>query len=206
MREVAIEIVCDEVTKDNDRIAFARSEFQRLGATATPGAARAISLAYSGTLGELAAACAQLVADHGNRVTEETVLQATEGRTETTGFKIADAAAAGREDLALTLLRHALIAGTSPVALVVALNMKLRAIARVYGAGGSNASIAQSFKMQAWQVDRARKEAQGWRESDLAGALDLAAATEWNTKGGSRDPDFAVERLVRVIARKGKIR
>jgi DNA polymerase-3 subunit delta len=199
-----IEVVCAEVKKDQDRLAFAQAEFRRLGAQITPGALRMIVAAYSGGIGELAGACAQLVSDAGSRLTEEEVNRATEGRVETNAFKVADAATAGRAADALVLLRQALSTGTDPIPMLAALNMKVRAMARVYGAVGSSGQLAKELGMAPWQVDRALREVRGWREEDLARCIDLAAETEWLLKGGSRDPEYALEKYLLFVAKRGR--
>lgn len=202
----AIEIACAEIKKDGDRLAFAQAEFRRLGAQVTPGAVRALVAAYGGGLGELAGAIEQLVTDVGTRLDEEDVNQVTEGRVEAGAFKVADAATAGRAADALVLLRQALSTGTDPIPMLAALNMKVRAMARVYGATGSSGQLAKEFGMAPWQAERALKETRGWRESDLARCIDLAAETEWLLKGGTRDPEYALERYVLFVARKGRDR
>ncbi|MFC6235365.1 DNA polymerase III subunit delta, partial [Leucobacter soli] len=105
---------------------------------------------------------------------------------------------------ALLLLRQALLAGTDPIPLLAALNMKVRAMARVFGAQGAGGQFAKRFGMAPWQVERAQRETRGWREADLARAIDLAAETEWLLKGGSRDPEYALERYVLFVARRGR--
>lgn len=199
----AIEIVCAEVKRDQDRLAFAQAEFRRLGAQIAPGALRSLVAAYSGGLGELAGAIEQLVSDIGKRITEADVEKTTEGRVEAGAFKVADAATAGRAAEALVLLRQALSTGTDPIPMLAALNMKVRAMARVFGARGSAGELASAFGMAPWQVERAQRETRGWTERELAHAIDLAAETELSLKGGSRDPVYALERYVLFIARRG---
>ncbi len=201
----AIEIPCPELKKDQERLTFAQGELRRLGAQATPGAVRMLAAAYaSGSVSELAGACAQLVSDSGTQVTEESVNRATEGRVEASGFKVADAAIAGKRSDALVLLRQAILSGTPAIPILAALNMKLRGMARVFGAHGSSAQLAKQFGMAPWMVDRAMKDIRGWQESDLARAIDLAAETELKLKGGSRDPDYAMERFVSFVAQRGR--
>ena len=201
-----VEVICPEVKKDQDRLAFAQAEFRRLGAQITPGALRMIVAAYSGGIGELAGACAQLVSDAGARITEDEVGRATEGRVETNAFKVADAATAGRAADALVLLRQALSTGTDPIPMLAALNMKVRAMARVFGAGGPSGQLAKELGMAPWQVERAQRELRGWREEDLARCIDLGAETEWRLKGGSRDPEYALEKYLLFVARRGRDR
>jgi DNA polymerase-3 subunit delta len=82
--------------------------------------------------------------------------------------------------------------------------MKVRAMARVYGARGSSAQLAKELGMAPWQVDRAQREVRGWREEDLARCIDLAAETEWLLKGGSRDPEYALEKYLLFVAKRGR--
>ncbi len=199
----AIEVVCAEIKKEQDRMTFAQAEFRRLEAQAAPAAVRALLAAFGSGIAELAGAIEQLVSDVGPRVSELDVERFTEGRVEAGAFKVADAATAGRAAEALVLLRHALSTGTDPIPLIAALNMKIRAMARVFGARGSTAELASAFGMAPWQVERAQRETRGWTEGDLARAVDLAAETELALKGGSRDPVYALERYVLFVARRG---
>lgn len=200
----AIEVPCAELKREPERVAFVQSEFRRLGAQASPGAVRALTAAYAGSSAELAGAVEQLVTTAGTRIDETTVEQAIEGRVEAGAFQVADAATAGRAAEALVLLRQALDTGTDPIPLLAALNMKVRAMARVFGAGSNAAELARRFGMAPWQVERAMRETRGWNEADLAVAIDLAAETEWLLKGGSRSPEYALERYVLFIARRGR--
>ena len=200
----AVEIVCAEVKKDADRMAFVTAEFRRFGAQAAPQAIRALCAAVPGDLAELSASVQQLVADGGSKITQETVDRYFGGRVEAGAFKIADVALAGHTAEALVLLRHAFANGDEPIPLLAAINSKLRGIARVYGAKGSASHLASSLGMAPWMVERALTDSRKWRESDLARCIELAASTEWQLKGGSRDPEFALEQLVTTISRHGR--
>lgn len=200
----AVEIVCAEIKRDADRLAFAQAEFRRLGAQIAPGALRALVAAYGSDLGELAGSIEQLVSDRGTRISEDDVARATEGRVESGGFKVADAATAGNAAEALVLLRQAFLTGVDPIPLLAALNMKVRAMARVFGARAPSGALASEFGMAPWQVERAQRETRGWSEEHLARAVDLGAETEWLLKGGSRDPEYALERYVLFVARRGR--
>ena len=200
----AVEVVCAEIKKDRDRLSFAQSEFRRLDAQIAPGALRSLVAAYQGGIGELTGAIEQLVSDLGKRISEQDVERSTEGRVEAGAFKVADAATAGRAAEALVLLRQALSTGTDAIPMLAALNMKVRAMARVYGARGSSGELASAFGMAPWQVERAQRETRGWTEGDLARAIDLAAETELSLKGGTRDPIYALEKYVLFVAKRGR--
>lgn len=198
-----VEILCPEV-KPADRINVARSELRRLGSQIEPGALNMLVEAFQGSLEELISACTQLVDDtDGKRINEGDVERITGGRVEANAFRVADAAIAGRTAAALVLLRQSLSTGTAPIPLLAAINMKVRAMARVYGTSGSSGQLARSLGMAPWQVDRAKKDLRGWREIDLAHTINQGAESELLLKGGTRDPQFALERYVLLISRKG---
>lgn len=198
----AIEILCPELKKDSERINFAQSEFRSRGATISSGSLRALVAAHSTGIAELAGAIEQLITNHGERITDNDVLKHTEGRVEAGAFKVADAAIAGRTGEALVFLRHALNTGTDPIPLLAAINMKVRAMARVFASREPVSHIATTFSMAPWQVERAQKDTRGWTEAGLAAAVSLGAETELALKGGSKDPEYALEKYLTFIARK----
>ena len=204
----APEAACLAITKDEEKVDFATAEFRRLRCRATPQAVRALVDAVGSDLRELAAACHQLASDAASgadgseaRIEAELVEQWLGGRVEVTGFRVADAALAGRPDQALSLLRHALATGGDPVPLVAALAAKVRTMAKVSVAGrGPAASVASELGMAPWQVDKARRDLNGWSEEGLSTAIIALAEADTAVKGGGRDPVYAVERAVLVIA------
>ena len=198
-----IEIVCADLKKDTEKFDFAAAEFQAAGRRITPGALRALVSAFADDLAELASACQQLLADASEEITEVTVEKYYSGRVETTAFKVADAAIAGRNGEALLLLRHALASGADPVPMLAAFASKLRTMAKLYNVRGSDGQLAQQFGLAPWQVGRARKDLQGWSDDGLGRSIELLAETDAQIKGGGRDPVFALERMVGIVARRG---
>lgn len=201
----AIEVSCPELKKDSDKFDFASGEFRAAGRRITPGALRAVLAAFADDLAELAAACAQLISDASDEITEAVVDKYYGGRIETNAFKVADAAIAGRQGDALALLRHAVSGGADPVPIVAAFAAKLRTMAKVAGARGSSASIASALGLAPWQVDRARRDLEGWNEDGLGACFELLADTDERIKGAGRDPHYALERMVRGIAARGRV-
>lgn len=198
-----IEIACAELKKESDKLDFVAAEFRTAGRRITSGAVRALVAAFTEDLAELAAACRQLLADAGEEVTEATVERYYSGRVETNAFRVADTAIAGRHGEALVLLRHALASGADPVPIVAAFASKLRTMAKVAGARGGSGQLAQQFGLAPWQVDRAKRDLQGWTEEGLAHGIQLLAETDAQVKGGGRDPVFALERMVNVVSARG---
>lgn len=200
--EHAVEIVCAEIKKDADRQAFVLGEFQNADRKINPSAVRALLDAFADDIAELAAACSQLLLDSADAISEDIVERYYGGRVETNAFKVADAALAGRSGEALALLRHALATGADPVPLVAALSMKIRQMAKIYG---NRSASPQSLGMAPWQLDRARKDLAGWTEDGLASAIKAMAAADAAAKGAERDPIFALEKLVQLLANKGAV-
>ncbi|WOQ70687.1 DNA polymerase III subunit delta [Microbacterium limosum] len=195
-----VEIACAAVKRDSDRYDFAAGEFQAAKRRIAPAALRALTSAFADDLTELAAACQQLIADVEGDITEAVVQRYYGGRVETSSFVVADTAIAGRYGEALIALRHALASGADPVPMVAAFAMKLRTMARVVGVREGSASLAARLGMKDWQVDRARRDLVGWTEAQLGLAIQAAARADAEVKGASRDPVFALERLVTVVA------
>lgn len=195
-----VEISCPAVKRDSDRFDFAADEFRSAQKRIAPSALRALVSAFADDLTELAAACQQLISDVPGDITDQVVERYYGGRVETSAFVVADTAIAGRYGDALVALRHALASGADPVPLVAAIASKLRTMARVAGHRESSSALAARLGLKDWQVDRARRDLSGWNETTLGMAIQVAARADSEVKGASRDPVFAVERLVTVIA------
>lgn len=200
---------CKAIKTEKDKTEFARHEFQQARRKISGEALTALVQAVGRDVRELASACAQLVRDTSGTITPEDVQTYYGDRVETTGFKVADAALRGDEEEALRLLRHALAGGLDPVPLVAVLAMQLRQVGRVATAGrGSPAALARELGMAPWQVDQARRAAQGWDGARLGRAIEAVAVADVDVKGGlrtgttvARDPEWAVERAVLAICR-----
>lgn len=198
-----IEIVCVDLKKDAEKYDFAAAEFATKRRRVTPGALRTLVSAFSADLAELAAACQQLIADDSEEINESTVARYYSGRVETSAFKVADSAIAGRSGEALVLLRHALASGADPVPLVAAFASKLRTMAKLSGGSMSSGLAAKTFGMAPWQADRAMKDLRGWSDAGLGSAIEAIADTDAQVKGLGRDPVFALERMISIVAARG---
>ncbi|WP_394937886.1 DNA polymerase III subunit delta [Psychromicrobium sp. YIM B11713] len=193
-------VECLPLKKDSEKAEFVTQEFKAAGRRIEAPAVRSLVAAVGSQLSELAAACSQLISDSDGTITVDLIDKYYGGRVEATAFKVADAAVAGNAAVALSSLRHALATGVDPVPLVASLAMKVRAVAKVHGARGSSAVLATSLGMAPWQVDQARREAERWSEEGLAEAIRALALADAQVKGASRDPVYAVERAVTIIA------
>lgn len=200
----AVEIVCAELKSDNDKFDFAGNEFRLAGRKIAPSALRSLVQAFSGSGSELANACQQLISDADGEITDRTVEDYYGGRIEATAFKVVDSAVAGRLGDSLMTLRHALQSGADPVPIVATFAAKLRLMAKLYGERRGSGELAGVLGAAPWQIDRARKDLSGWNEMGLGNAIEVIAQTDANVKGASRDPIYALERMVNVVASYGR--
>jgi len=201
-------VTAGRLTRHRERVDFVRDEVRRLGGRCAEDAAEALLAAVGNDLRDLAAACAQLMADTGGRVTAETVARYYRGRAEVSGFSVADAAMVGDVPAALEALRWALAVGVDPVPIADALADGVRTVARVAAAGRGNAyQLASSLGLPAWKIERAQRQSRGWTPDGLIDAMQAAAECNAAVKGGSEDRGYALERAVFALnaARTGGI-
>lgn len=208
MKKAGAQLIdCPAIKTDRDKTDFVMKEFSRARRKVTGEAVRALIEAAGKDVRELAAACAQLVADTEGLVDESVVDKYHGGKVEATGFRVADAAVAGQAGEALRLLRHAIATGVDPVPIVAVLASQLRQLIKVGSAGrGSSAQLAKSLGMAPWQVDKARRSVSHWSAEGLSAAVQAVAAADFEVKGGGRDPVYAVERAILTVARARTLR
>ena len=195
-------VLAEKLGKDPEKSAFVLAEFKAAGRNISNGAVRALVEAFNDDVAELAAACEQLLQDSADSINEEVVDSYYGGRVETTSFKLADTCMMGQEGDALAILRHLLQTGADPVMILGALVGRVRQVARVFQA--QSAAAAQAG-MAPWLAEKVRRDANQWSEAGLARAITALAETDSAVKGGSRDPVFALESMVRIICQRGLI-
>ena len=196
-------VACDVIKKDGEKSDFIRAEFKRLGRTISTEAVQALIDALGSDLRELGGACSQLAADvvGGKMIDETDVLKFQNGRIETTGFDVADAALDGKRDTALIALRNALATGTDPVLITSALAGSLRTLAKVSGAsrGVKSFDLAGPLGLAPWQIDKARRQLSKSTPATLAGAVVAVAQADADIKGAAVDPIHSLERAIIAI-------
>ena len=200
--EQAIEVVCPKFDKDYTRTDFLNGHFQDAGRKISAGAIKALIDAFSGEVAELAAACNQLLADNEDTITQEMVDQNFAGRVETTSFAVADAILESSLGQALITLRQALDTGVDPVVIVNSLASSLRTLAKVGSAPRSAraAELAPVLGMAPWQVDKARRQLNGWSGAGITAAISAIAHADSQVKGVGSDSAFACEQALMAVA------
>ena len=198
-------IAVDAIKKDGEKAQFVHDEFARAGRKVTVDAVQALVDALGSDLRELSGAASQLASDvaSGKTIDVADVEKFQQGRVETTGFDVADATLDGKTDLALITLRQALTTGVDPVLITSALASSIRTLARVSGSnkGVKSFELASSLGLPPWQIDKARRQLQGWTPATLSYAVVTLAEADAQIKGAAADPGYALERAILEIAR-----
>jgi len=203
-------IVFEVIKKDSEKSDFIRSEFKRLERKVSTEAVSALIDSLGSDLQELSAACSQLASDvtFSKIIDEDDVRAYQQGRVESTGFDVADAALDGKTAIALINLRNALATGTDPVLIVSALASSLRTLPKVSGQSSSSKSfeLASILALPPWQIDKARRQLSGWNEIGLTKAVIAIANADADIKGAASDPIYALERAIMTVcsARSGR--
>ena len=175
-----------------------------LGRKASTAAISALVNATGTDLRELSASVSQLATDSPAGVIDEShVNKYHQGKIETTGFDVADKVMDGNFAESLLTLRHALSTGTDPVMITSAIASSLRGVAKVSGTNRSQKSfeLAGELGMAPWQIDKARRQLNGWNANTLTAAVEAIAKCDAAVKGGAGDPVYALEQaLSRICA------
>ncbi len=196
-------IACDVLKKEAEKESFVRDLFLDLGRKASPAAVKALVGALGGDLRELQQAASQIALDApAGVIDEEMVDKFHQGRVETTGFDVADATLEGNLPVALVCLRSALETGTDPVMVTSAIASSIRSLAKVSGAanGAKSFELAGQLGMAPWQIDKARRQLQGWTPRGLSRAVQAIALADAQVKGASSDPIYALEKALAQIS------
>jgi DNA polymerase-3 subunit delta len=198
-------IAVDAIKKDGEKAQFVHDEFARAGRKVTVDAVQALVDSLGSDLRELSGAASQLASDvaSGKTIDVADVEKFQQGRVETTGFDVADATLDGKTDLALITLRQALTTGVDPVLITSALASSIRTLAKVSGSnkGVKSFELASSLGLPPWQIDKARRQLQGWTPATLSYAVVTLAEADAAIKGAAADAGYALERAILEIAR-----
>lgn len=195
-------ILCEPLKKESEKEDYVKNLLLDLGRKATPGAISALINATGTDLRDLSASVNQLAFDTPPGVIDEVqVNKYHQGRIETTGFDVADKVIEGDYPGALITLRNAIATGTDPVMITSAIASALRALAKVSGVNRAEKSFALAgpLAMAPWQIDKARRQLNGWSSNTLKSAVIAIAKCDAQVKGGASDPIYALEQAVSAI-------
>ena len=195
-------IACEPLKKEAEKEQFVKELFLDSGRKASPGAVAALVGALGGDMRELQQAVSQITLDAPAGVIDEKHIdEFHQGRVETTGFDVADATIDGNLPTALISLRSAIETGTDPVMVTSAIASALRSLAKVSGSasGAKSFELAGQLGMAPWQIDKARRQLQGWTPRALSKAVQAIALADAQVKGAATDPIYALEKALATI-------
>ncbi len=195
-------IACEPLKKDAEKEQFVKELFLDSGRKASPGAVAALVGALGGDMRELQQAVSQIALDAPAGVIDEKYIdEFHQGRVETTGFDVADATIDGNLPSALISLRSAIETGTDPVMVTSAIASAFRSLAKVSGSatGAKSFELAGQLGMAPWQIDKARRQLQGWTPRALSKAVQAIALADAQVKGAATDPIYALEKALATI-------
>lgn len=193
-------IAAHRITKPAERRDFVRTELRADGRAVDEEAVLALLEAVGTDLRELSCACSQLLSDTEGPITAGAVARYHRGRAEANGFAVAERAVEGDLAGALELVRWWSMVKLEHVLVTSAVASTLRAMAMVASAGRAPVGVlAGQLGMPTWKVEKAQRQARGWRPAGLVEAFQAVAAADAAVKGGAVDQDYAVERMLLAV-------
>lgn len=196
-------ITVPDLKKDDAKLNFVMSIFDRHNRSVEPQAAQRLVAVLGGKTGELAALCSQLCFDYDdNPITLNIVDRYLIADPQVTGFFVADKAVTGHLGSAVLSARTAVAQGVDPIALIGALASKVRLIALAMAVRNDTISSAEA-KANPWALKMAMRQLAGWSSAGVSKSLQALAWADEQCKGGSSDANYALEKCIMIIASKG---
>ncbi len=196
-------ITVPDLKKDDAKLNFVMSIFDRHNRSVEPQAAQRLVAVLGGKTGELAALCSQLCFDYDdNPITLNIVDQYLIADPQVTGFFVADKAVTGHLGSAVLSARTAVAQGVDPIALIGALASKVRLIALAMAVRNGTISSAEA-KANPWAMKMAMRQLAGWSSAGVSKSLQALAWADEQCKGGSSDANYALEKCIMIISSKG---
>ena len=184
-------ITVPDLKKDDAKLNFVMSIFERHNRSVEPQAAQRLVSVLGSKTGELAALCSQLCFDYDdNPITLDIVDRYLVADPQVTGFFVADKAVAGHAGSAVLAARTAIAQGVDAIALIGALAAKVRVIALAMAIRNGTISSAEA-KVNPWALKMAMRQLAGWNSAGVSQCLQSLAWADEQCKGGSSDANYA---------------
>lgn len=193
-----------DLKKADAKLNFVMQQFERRKRRVEPMAAQQLVAVLGDRTGELAAMCGQLCFDFDDDpIGIDRVNQYLTANPQVTGFAVADKAMEGRTAEAIIAMRAAVEQGTEPIALIGALAMKLRTLAKASAVRSGVITQAEA-KTNPWVLKNATRQLGGWTSAGLGRCIRTLAWADEQSKTNGGDPVYALERSIILIGRKGR--
>ena len=179
-------------------------QFERRHRRVDPMAAQQLVAVLGERPGELAPMCGQLCFDFDDDpIGIERVNQYLTADPQVSGFAVADRALEGRTADAIVAMRSTIEQGTEPIALIGALAMKLRTLAKASAVKSGVISQAEA-KTNPYVLKIAMRQLSGWTSAGLGRCIQTLAWADEQSKTNGGDPVYALERAIILIGSKGR--
>ena len=193
-----------DLKKIDAKINFVMQRFERQHRRVDPAAAQQLVAVLGERTGELAAMCDQLCFDFDDDpIGIERVNQYLTADPQVSGFAVADRALEGRTADAIVAMRSTIEQGTEPIALIGALAMKLRTLAKASAVRSGVIAQAEA-KTNPYVLKLAMRQLSGWTSDGLSRCIQALAQADEQSKTNGSDPVYALERAIILISRKGR--
>ena len=193
-----------DLEKPKANLNFTLQCFERHKRRVDPMAAQQLVAVLGDRIGELAAMADQLCFDFDDDpMTIDRVNQYLTANPQVDGFRVADLALSGRTADAIIAMRSSVEQGTAPIALIGALAMKLRTMAKASAVRAGTISMAEA-KTNPWVLKNATRQLSGWTSSGMSACIQMLAWADEQSKTNGSDPIYALERAIELISRKGR--
>ncbi len=193
-----------DLSRAEARIDFVLGRFERRHRRIAPDAAQRLVAVLGDSTGELAAMCDQLCDDCPEDPIDADVASGyLTASPRTTGFMVADRAMQSGTAQAVIALRQALAQGVDPIAIIGALAMKLRTVAKAAAVRAGVVSQTET-RTAPWMMRMAMRQLPGWTSDGLSRCIRMLAEADEHAKTGTGDAEYAVERAVVAITRRGR--
>ena len=193
-----------DLKKSEAKLNFTMQCFERHKRRVGPMAAQQLVAVLGDRTGELAAMADQLCFDFDDDpMTIDRVNQYLTANPQVDGFRVADLALSGRTADAIIAMRSSVEQGTAPIALIGALAMKLRTMAKASAVRAGTISMAEA-KTNPWVLKTATRQLPGWTSSGMSACIQMLAWADEQSKTNGSDPIYALERAIELISRKGR--
>ena len=200
----AVKETVADLKKAEAKLNFTIQCFERRNRRIEPMAAQQLVAVLGDKTGELAAMAGQLCFDFDdNPITLERVNQYLTANPQVDGFRVADLALSGRAADAIIAMRASVEQGTAPIALIGALAMKLRTMAKASAVRSGTISEAEA-KTNSWVLKNATRQLPGWTSDGMSRCIQMLAWADEQSKTNGSDPVYALERSIELISSKGR--
>ncbi len=201
----AEKIPIEDLKKPEARKNFVRRCFEQHGRRVETSAVELIAGVLGDNTGEMALLCDQLCSDFDDDPIPLKIVEVyMVANPQVTGFNVADKALSGNIAGAIVDMRNAVMQGTDPIAIIGALAMKLRMMAKASAVASGKISQTEA-KAAPWQLDQARRQLRGWTSQGLGTCIQMLAWADEQSKTSGTDPVYALEKALEAIASRGQI-